>query len=177
MSLKDLLKEKRPAILQKWVLSILETYPADIRGFLEDQKDPFANPVGSAIREGAQGLYEGLLDQGERDMAFLDQILRIRAVQDLPPASALAFIPNLKKLIFDQISGEIQKRKLFQEWMELEARIDRMTLRAFDIYTACREKVHEIRIRELKEGSVKIWERIQSFYEGGVRQGTGKKAS
>ena len=31
-----------------------------------------------------------------------------------------------------------------------ESGIDQLSLRAFDLYTKCREKIHEIRIREMK---------------------------
>ncbi len=131
---------------------ILETYPADTSRFLKKQKDRFANPVGSAISQGIEGLFDELLqgmDSG-RVSTFLDNIIKVRAVQDFSPSQAMAFIFLLKKVIREELGGEIQEDGLAEELLRLESRIDILALLSFDIYMKCREKIYEIRVNEVK---------------------------
>ena len=66
------------------------------------------------------------------------------------------------------MKGEIQGTRVAEELSEFETRIDRLTLLAFDHYMNCREKIHEIRLGELRNRSVEVMERIQ---RNGVRRG------
>ncbi len=87
MKLEKLLSEKGPAIVDKWLKLILESYPADTQRFLKKQKDPFANPVRHTISKEIENIYKELLKGVDREAVspFLDRIVRIRAVQDFPP--------------------------------------------------------------------------------------------
>ena len=79
----------------------------------------------------------------------LDNILRIKAVQELSPGQAVSFIFLLKQAITEELGREIEKSRLGQ-WFEFEARIDKLASMAFDIYMQCREKIHQLRIKEIK---------------------------
>jgi hypothetical protein len=92
---------------------------------------------------------------------YLDPIVRIQAVQDFSPSEALSFIPFLKGIIKEELKGENQGTRVVEELMELETRIDRLTLLAFDLYMNCREKIYEIRLGELRNRSVGVMERMQ----------------
>lgn len=170
MGVKDLLAQNRSAIVQKWFDRIAKTYPANSQKFIKEQKDRFANPVGSTIRQGIEGLYEELL----RDMdtgkvrEYLDSIVRIQAVQDFSPSEALSFIPSLKGIIREELKREMQERRVLEELSEIETRIDRLTLLAFDRYMRCREKIYEIRMQEMRAQSAGVMGRIQG---GEVRRG------
>ena len=87
MGIKDLLAQNRSAIVQKWFDRIVKTYPANSQKFIKEQKDPFANPVGSTILRGIEGLYAELLGEMETAKVTndLDPMIRIQAVQDFPP--------------------------------------------------------------------------------------------
>jgi hypothetical protein len=169
MLLKDFLLQKKSVILKKWFERILETYPQETQRFLQRQKDPFANPVWSTILKGIEGLYEELLQGNDfaRVSFFLDNITRVRAVQDFPPSAAIAFIPFLKKILRDELpSGDpAREDDFFEDLLEFESRIDQLTLLAFDIYVACREKLYEIRINEIKNRSARVLERLSSAHE------------
>lgn len=134
---------------------------------MQGQKDPFANPVGSTILEGIEGLYDELLTGAGLAKApfFLDTITRVRAVQDFSPSGAIAFIPFLKKIIRDELPRDTGENPLFEDLGEFERRIDQLTLMAFDIYVACREKLYEIRVNEIKNRSARVLEGINSAYE------------
>jgi hypothetical protein len=167
MVLKDFLLQKKSAILKKWFDRVLETYPQETQRFLQRQKDPFANPIGSTILKGIEGLYEELLqgDDFAKASFFLDNIIRIRAVQDFSPSAAISFIPFLKKIIRDELPGDPGEDDSFEDLLEFASRIDQLTLLAFDIYVACREKLYEIRINEIKNRSARVLERLSSAHE------------
>ena len=160
MGIKDLLAQNRSAIVQKWFDRIVKTYPANSQKFIKEQKDPFANPVGSTILRGIEGLYAELLGGMKTGKVtnYLDPIMRIQAVQVFSPSEALSFIPFLKGIIKEELKGEIQGTRVVEELSEFETRIDRLTLLAFDHYMNCREKIYEIRMQELRNRSVGVME-------------------
>ena len=153
MKLEDLLKQKAPHIRNRWLDLIIETYPPDSKRFLLEQKDRFANPVGTTLSREMESLYHELLHgmNPEKINSSLDAIVRIRAIQDFTPAKAMAFIFLLKKILREDFDQEIKETPAaFQEMLTLESRLDEMALRGFDLYMKCREQVYEIRAREAK---------------------------
>ncbi len=152
MQLATLLSQKKAAILGRWLTMIYESYPPETAIFLRKEKDRFDNPAGYRISEGLAGLYGALLQEMERDqiLTFLDEIIRIRALQDFAPSQAMAFIFLLKNVIRQELAEEIQKENLAAEILDLESRIDGLALLGFDVYAKRREKLHEIRTGEMK---------------------------
>jgi hypothetical protein len=153
MKFEDFLKQKGPHIRKRWLDLIIETYPADSHRFFKEQKDRFANPVGSTLSREVESLYHELLHgmDAEKLDASLDAIVRIRAIQDFTPAKAMAFIFLLKKVLREESDRELKESPAaFQEMLTLESRLDEMALRGFDLYMKCREQVYEIRAREAK---------------------------
>jgi hypothetical protein len=153
MKLEDLLKQKASHIQKRWLALIIDTYPADSQRFLREQKDRFANPVGTALARAVETLYHELLHgmNSEKVDSALDEIVRIRAVQDFSPARAMTFIFLLKKVLREEFYQEIKEsRAAWEDLLALEARVDEMALRGFDLYMNCRERVYELRAREAK---------------------------
>jgi len=152
MSLKNLLSKKKKAIVAKWFERVLETYPLEMQGFFRQQGDRFANPVGSTIFAALEGLFAELLGKGdyEKTRSLLDNILRIRAIQNFSPSQAVVFLPLLKGVLKEEIGEEVRQNRLHEEWLELESRIDDFLLLAFDIYLECREKIQQLKNQELR---------------------------
>jgi hypothetical protein len=153
MKLEDLLKQKASHIRKRWLDLILETYPADSQRFFREQKDRFANPVGTTLSREVESLYHELLHgmDPERLNASLEEIIRIRAVQDFSPSKAMSFIFLLKKVLREELDKEIKESPAAsQELLTLESSLDEMALRGFDLYVRCREKIYEIRAKETK---------------------------
>ncbi len=152
--LENLLSEKRAAILERWFHLILDTYPTDTSRIFKRNKDRFANPVGYTISRETETLYDELLHDmnPEKIATCLDNIIRIRSVQDFPPSQAIAFIFLLKKVIREELAGEIEEGQALKQFSEFESRIDKLALLALDIYVQCREKVHQIVVNEVKTG-------------------------
>lgn len=152
MTLRQLLQEKRDAIARKWLAGMLATYPGDSAALFAREKDRFANPVGHSLRRGSEALLDALLDGADphelRD--HLQEIIKIRAIQQFAPSQALGFVLGLKQELRAELGEAATDPQLSAEFAELDSRIDRMALVAFDTYVECREQVHQLRINEVR---------------------------
>jgi hypothetical protein len=152
MQLSTYLTEKKSAILGRWLNMIYESYPPETAIFLKKEKDRFDNPMGYRISEGLEGLYTALIQDMETEklLSYLDEIIRIRALQNFSPSQALAFVFLLKNVIRQELAEAIRKENLGAEVLELESCIDGLALLGFDVYTKRREKLAEIKADEAK---------------------------
>ena len=160
MSLPGLLKLKRSAILGQWRRMILETYPADGASFMQREKDQFHNPVGHTIGEATEALFDAVVAgrSGVETSSALDGIIRVRAVQEFSAAQAVAFVFGLKRAIREELGDALSTRESWAELSQVEAAIDNMSLAAFDLYMRCRERVYEVRAREMKRRTSRLIE-------------------
>jgi len=172
MKIGLLLSEKKHEILKKWFALIVETYPQDTANFLKTQKNRFGNPVGYAISEGIDVVLKEL--SGGMDFArvsrYLDNIIRIRAIQDFTPSQAISFIFLLKKVVREELAEEIHKHQMFDELLMVESRIDQMAYVSFDLYMANREKMYKLRANELKNRTSRIMKVSNMFKEAEVEE-------
>jgi len=152
MEIISILQERKKDILDKWFQNVADTYPEETTRFLRNKTDRFANPVGHAVRQGLQGLLNGLLSGvGEAELApHLDEIVRIRAVQEFSPSEAVTFIFALKNIV-RKTCGAAGAQGSTEELAEFDSRIDRLALQAFDNYMKCRETLFEIKVKELRD--------------------------
>jgi len=162
MTLLSLLVEKKTAVLQRWCDLIVDTYPDGAREFLSGQKDRFQNPIGYVIIRNTEALYDALL-AGPGSDAFsssIDDIVRIRAVQDFTASQAVAFVFQLKRAIREQLGPEMFRNGFVEQLLDFESRIDDFALLTFDTYMRCREKVYDIRVDQARNGIFKLRERL-----------------
>jgi len=162
--LSDLLKTRKTAVLDRWFGLILETYPPNTSKLLKAERDRFVNPVGQTIAKEIEAIYGELIGgmNSDRISESLENMIRIRSVQDFSPSQAVLFVHSLKKAIKDELAGEMRGADIFEEWLTLESNIDHLTLRAFDIFMNCREKICEIRIHEMekqRDGALRLMAR------------------
>jgi hypothetical protein len=170
MTIQDLLKKNKAAILERWFDLILETYPANTATMMRKDKNQFTNPVGSTLSREIEVLFKNLCEgsQDEKCQASLDSILKIRSVQDFSPSKAVGFIFLLKKAIGETLKNEVCKESVMDEWLKFQWRIDDLALQAFDIYMDCREKICEIRVNRAKaerEMAFRMMERMTTSKE------------
>lgn len=155
MELIEALTSKKNAILALWIERTLDSYSSS--AFFKNSKDPFANPVGSNISEGLGAIFDLLLAAAEPQAysRALDQVVRIRAVQEFSPSQALAPFLELKWVIRQILSTDRACQPLLcSAGLDIfDCAVDRVALAAFDVYTQCREQLYQNRIRELKSGS------------------------
>jgi hypothetical protein len=162
MELATLLEQNRETILRRWFDLIAGTYPEVTSAFLAKQKDQFRNPVGHAISQSIGPIYDQVLSAMGTDelLHALDGIIRIRSVQDFTPSQAVVFVFQLKTAIRDVMGAQIRDPEKWDDLLDLESRIDRVALLAFEKFTECREKLHEIRNNEIKSRALKLLERV-----------------
>lgn len=152
MEFAEELRLKEDAIRQRWFEKILDSYPPNSRVFYRTKKDGFLNPVGTILSDRAGAILESLIRGFNRQelTRLLEDVIKIRAVQDFSPSEAVSFLQLLKSAVREELGIERGAGTWWQEIGEFEERIDWMTLLAFDIYTGCRQRIYELRIEELK---------------------------
>jgi hypothetical protein len=160
MTLKIKLRDNRDAILDRWLRATMDTYAKDTSSFLGREKDRFANPVGHSLRTGTRGILDGLLEgvNAEEICRHLNEIIKIRAIQDFAPSRAVSFVFLLKDAIRAEL-GRDGIQRFSSELTQIDAEIDQVALFAFDIYSRCREQVTELRINEVKRSVAAIMQR------------------
>lgn len=169
MNLIELLSEKKQTILKKWFDAILNTYQDDTAKFLKKQKDLFANPVGNTFYNSMQAILDELLnkaDAAEIDKlsALLDEIIKIRAIQDFAPSQSLAFIAALKRVVREELGEKACVEQFSGEISVFEHKVDNLLLLSFDVYMNCREKIYEIKANELRNMTSKLLERANRIF-------------
>lgn len=154
MQLSELLYENKVSILEKWIDCALTVYHKDASSFFKKQKNPFANPLGHNTSNSLTKIFDVLCKDCAVTEASkeLEDLIKIRAVQELLPAQALSFVYDLKKIIRDEfLTAESPEN--FQELLTFNSRIDTLAMMAFDLYMESRERLYKVRINEFKRGT------------------------
>ncbi len=172
----ELLRPHRSRLLDRWRGAALAAYPEETRRFLVREKDRFQNPVGAILGSSLEGLLDGLLEgvpEGEL-AARAEDLMRVRAVQDLGTAGAVGFVFALREAAREALAQEEDAGAKEAELRELDRRLDRLALVLFDRYLACREEVAAIRVREDRRRvavALKRLERLEAERCGGASTG------
>jgi len=150
--LEKLLIERKEAVRDRWFQLIVNTYPADSADFLRDQKDRFQNPVGHTLVSATRVLLDRFLDRVEPEELVdpLDEIVKIRSVQEFTASQAVGFIFLLKQASREALTDEDWQGVSIGALLEFDARIDSLVLTAFDVFMKWRERTYEIRAGELR---------------------------
>lgn len=158
MSLEEILQKKRQAIKERWLDLVLADYAPDSSKFLKNKKDQFANPVGHTLTQGLGILCDALMDGRDASEVddTLEDVIRIRAVQELPPSVGVGFLQAVKRAVELEAGKSLDAAAL----RTFDQRVDRMALRAFDLYMACRAKIFEIRIDSLRRSTLDVREQV-----------------
>lgn len=130
-------------IAERWLERTLASYPAKVQPFIAAEKDPFRNPIGNTLRRSLETLVNeslGAMDSQALGTA-VDELIRIRAVQDFTPREALRFLFHLRSAAADSA---------IELPADFAARVDEIALLAFDKYMSCREQIFNLRTRELR---------------------------
>ena len=152
--LNQLMQEKHEALLKAWFEQAIAAYPAEAHKYFVRVEKEFTNPVGSNIYRSMDHLLAELHGDRDADKLYghLEMILKIRAVQDLKPSKALAFLAGFKNLILTSFQEEIKAGEVTQaELDDLYTDIDTLMLIAFDLYSESKEQLSNLRIAQVKE--------------------------
>jgi hypothetical protein len=160
-NLEKILTQKKSIILKKWFDLAVQTYAPDTAEFLKSKNNQFANPVGSTLLNGLNGLLDQLTHSMDPAtiISYLDPIIRIRAAQSFTPSQTTAFILSLKKVLRENLTKELRDSDVAAELIAFESKIDQLCLVAFDIYMQCREKIFQISANETRNRTFRAFER------------------
>ncbi len=112
METNSVLGQKKASILHRWFALTLDGYSSGAADFFGKETDSFANPVGSTLLDGLKILLSYLVDGADpgklsEASEALENIVKIRAVQDFSPSQALSFIFLLKKAVRLELKDDI----------------------------------------------------------------------
>jgi hypothetical protein len=162
MSLRQLLIERRSALCERWLDAVLREYGEVTAARWRQERDRFANPIGHALSSGLPEILDAVVagrQPGERAMAALEGIVRIRSVQDLAPSRAVGFVYLLRRAIREELAAELAGGAHAADLAELDARVEQLALVAFDTYVALREETYRLRQEELRRSVASILRR------------------
>ncbi len=153
MDLAEAFRNYRDKIVDRWVEYTLATYQSS--GFFIKERDIFANPVGGNIREALKKLFPLLIKGADVQECIpsLEQIMKIRSIQDFSPSQAVAPLNAVKHITREILAADKERCHLLPELYDFEFAVDLAVLMAFDIYMGCRERLYQTRIQEIKTGS------------------------
>ncbi len=162
----------RTELLEEWLAAVLGGYPPEAARQMTRDRDPFRNPSGHLLRQNLAVLLEAVLrEKGHPDAArALEDLVRLRAVQDFTASQAVAFLLPLKPILAKAIavghpavseivsppalgrasSAATACRSRDRCGTVYDDRIDQLVLLASDLYVNCREKMHELRANEAR---------------------------
>jgi hypothetical protein len=152
-SLNVLVSRDRKFLIKAWIDKALATYPPKTSEIFKNQKDQFANPVGATLFRSLEGIFDQLLlEKSTEDLSrHVEELVKVRAVQDFTPSGAVSFLLDLKKIIRKHCGREISESGLESALFALEERIDLVCLLAFDVFMQQREKIWQLRSQELQQ--------------------------
>ncbi len=170
MTLVQLLSQKQDLLHKKWFEHLAATYPAETARFLQNQSDPFANPLGhnsaQALKRLLAWLIEGPATDPGQAAVLLDPIVRIRAVQpNFSASQAVGFVFALKGIIRETLGAIVYREPLLPELLRFEDRIQDLGLQAFDLFMTCRETIYEIRANETRRSVYRAFQRAHLLVE------------
>ncbi len=147
MYIRDLLSKKRKAIVNKSFELTIATYPEESQSFFKESSKQFTNPIGYNIYQSIEKIIDNIINEEsiESFISPLEEIVRIRAVQDFTPSQAIGFIFLIKKALQDELEKEVDPLQL----LDFLTRVDSLVLVAFDIFMKYREKIYDLKSKEL----------------------------
>ena len=160
MTLREILVERRAALCGRWLDAILDDYDPQTAARWRRTSDPFANPIGHVLGTALPVLLEAVAGEGEPAadaVRALEEVVRIRCVQELAPSRAVRFVYALRDAIREELAAELTGRA--DELRALEGRVERLAFLAFDTHARCREQIFRLRQDELKRSVASLLRR------------------
>ena len=150
---------RRTQAINQWLDAVFAMYPLENTGFMRTREDRFANPVGHALRQAAEALYDavtGADTEREAINAALAAMVRVRAVQDLRPDQAVGALFLLKPILRELFLVDALAAGDFRGYLDMESRVDTLALMAFNLYVADREAVYAERVAEQRRSTAQL---------------------
>ncbi|MCA1742395.1 MAG: RsbRD N-terminal domain-containing protein, partial [Desulfovibrionales bacterium] len=126
-----------------WIKMFTDTYPDESARFFRGSSGQFANPVGHRFRLNLEKILDELLNEPdpERIVKYVDEVVRVRAVQGFAPSDAVCFVPMLKQSVWQVCGNDIAKNDLYTSWLDFLDTLEWLLNLSFDVYMRCREQL------------------------------------
>ncbi|MBU0943080.1 MAG: RsbRD N-terminal domain-containing protein [Proteobacteria bacterium] len=153
MELDEAFRNYEDKIVRAWVDYTLSSYKSST--FFKKERDKFANPVGGNTFEALSKLFKLLTKNADPKefVAPLDQVMRIRSIQEFSASEAVGPIHAVKHITREILEKDKERKHLIAELYDFEFAVDLAVLAAFDLYMQCREQLYKVRILEIKSGT------------------------
>jgi hypothetical protein len=162
MTFGELLVERQVPLVGRWLDAVLGEYGEETAARWRRNRDPLTNPTGHALTSGLPRLFASVAGDGEPAadaLAALEAIVRIRSVQEFTPSRAVGFVYHLRDAVRAELAGELAGGAYAAGLAELDGRIERLALLAFDAYVRCRDQLFRLRQDELKRSVASLLRR------------------
>ena len=144
------LQENEHHILAQWQSNAFSQAHELLPG--NTAKGQFTDPISYNIEKNTAAIFKWLIKAtDDNDLAeALEEICRLRAVQNSKPSEALGFIGALKQVIHRTLTSGKLIRSNTDDLIDVDERIDKIAWQAFDFYCACQAQIYELRVNEIK---------------------------
>lgn len=159
MKQADPIQKTKDEAIARWLKAVYSLYPLESSGFLRTNQEEFANPVGHTTTKAAQALLSAVLGENiaeETVQEALHNLLRVRSVQALSPAAATGILFLMKPILRELYLVDLLAQSNLHAYLDMESRIDSLSLMAFDLYTANKEQIFAERLKERDRSQVQL---------------------
>lgn len=162
MKFDNLLATRKQLLTEQWFKRVVLSYPADAGKYLGDDTKQFGNPVGFIISKELSVILDELTKEkfSEAIIPSIENIIRIRAVQDFKPSEATAFIHYIKDITRNEFKEYLTNDEFLSDYFEFCVKVDYVSGLALNFYMEAREKLWEIKTNELKARTYVLLEKI-----------------
>jgi hypothetical protein len=163
MQIEEQIVRHKDSILKKWQQAIIDTYPTGAGNYLLENKNKFTNPIGYTIEKSLPAILNAVIEGNLTGLAkeSIDDIIRIRAVQEFEPAEALTFLYSLKAVIISLLSDDAE----LSAFLQIESIFNEINNYGINTYVRFREKIYDIKANEQLRTFEKMIERLNKKYE------------
>ncbi|MFO7817107.1 MAG: RsbRD N-terminal domain-containing protein [Thermodesulfobacteriota bacterium] len=167
MTLNTHLKNKKAQILNLWLQRLCESYPDEGAKFFRQKKSEFSNPVGHNFRVGLENILDELLrDKASENLPqYVDDIVRIRAVQGIKASEAACYPLELLPIIRQVLKKELKDPELVEELFYFQQKLNDLTSLSLDMYVECREYLWSKKASFMHDHTHKLLEKADLIKE------------
>ena len=166
MSFINNLFDNRNRLSEKWLTLMIETYPKESGKFLFQKKNQFTNPIGHAYEQGLAEAFTAIFSNKPEELQkALEEIVKIRSIQDYSASFAMNFMFILKDIVLEEYEHYGKSSNTCNELVEALRLCDEALKAAFDMFVAQRELLYEIKANEVKKRTYKMIDRLNRKYD------------
>ncbi len=163
MQIGKIILRQKQSIITQWRQSIIGSYPAESGSYLLENKNKFANPIGFTLANSLPVIVDAVIDGclSADAKKSLDDIIKIRAVQEFKPSEAIGFVASLRAIVLSEISDEAN----LSDFLHTEKIFNEINDYTINTYVCFKEKIYDIKANEQLRTFEKMVERLNKKYE------------